>query len=128
MKAWGWYRAYCWLAFALHGLWVALWIVILLDPQRAITLLPPADPPIPETVATLPAKVFIATGLFFGVGSIAVLRHPKNPQGYAMHVTNLALGACSCILTPIALPLLLAFLKPQSKEWFAGPPETNSDN
>lgn len=128
MKVWGWYRAYCWLAFALHGGWVALWVAIFFDPQRALALLPPADPPIPETIATIPAKIFISTGIVFGIGSVAVLRHPRNPQGYAMHVTNLALGACSCVLTPVALPLLLAFLKPENKEWFAAAPETKPNS
>ena len=125
-KAVVWYKVYCHL-FALlnfytawHGLKVAR------DPHALILDVRPlrelaVDQETTQIVANAVAMVgwsLVAMGVAFGVAAFSLPHAPDNKKTWVAHLVHIVFGATSCVLTPLCLPLLFAWLKPEVKEWF----------
>lgn len=126
-KAWTLYQLYCVVAFLLHmamawGLWR-----IIQDPYPIGLTLSPNDIDIAEYAAETLRKgsvVLLGSSLFFGVGSVAILRFRNTKEAWMTHMINLALGALTCVLLPLAVPVGLMMMRPDFKDWFIREPGT----
>lgn len=124
-KAWMLYQLYCVVAFLLHMVlaW-GLWRVIQ-DPYPVGLTLSPNDIEIAQYAAETLRKgciVLLGTSLFFGVGSLAILRFRDTKEALITHLINLALGALTCVLLPIAVPVGIMMMREDFKEWFIRAP------
>lgn len=119
---WPWYWVFCSLQAALHL--VAAWHLwgVIQEPVTVMGSLPPMDPETFDQAAAtiaLGAKLIFATVVFFGVAMLFVPRMRFDRNAYWVHLTNLVLGTLGCVLTVIALPLLLKWMRPETKAAFA---------
>lgn len=124
-KAWMLYQLYCVVAFLLHIVlaW-GLWRVIQ-DPYPVGLTLSPNDIEIAQYAAETLRKgciVLLCTSLFFGVGSLAILRFRDTKEAWITHLINLALGALTCVLLPLAVPVGMMMMREDFKEWFIRAP------
>lgn len=106
-----WYVAYC-IAMAVLYVIVAVMggILLTMDPVRS-----------GQDAATVKvqATIMIAIGipLIFIFGCAPFL--PKKPWAWITGIVLLALGMTSCCCLPAAIPLLIFWLKPECREFFA---------
>lgn len=129
------YQVYCVLTFLMH-MAVVYWLWWIY--QNSGSLLAPGSPfspsvtPEDQALADLvelskdllrkAGVVFIGSSLFFGVGSLAILRFRDTKEAWITHLINLGLGALTCVLLPLAVPVGLMMLKADFKEWFIRAP------
>ncbi len=126
-KAWMLYQLYCVVAFLLHMVlaW-GLWRVIQ-DPYPVGLSLSPNDLEIAQFAAETLRKgciVLLGTSLFFGVGSLVILRFRDTKEAWVTHLINLTLGALTCVLLPLAVPVGMMMIREDFKEWFIRAPTT----
>ncbi len=115
----GWYRSLCGLLAAAHGLLAYGGLTLAQnglclegnDPEILIHL---GDPGLLMRLGWILA----ATAAFFGLANLAFLFLPRRPWAYGVHLSNIIGAVCLCCPAPLALPLLLAWMKPQIKAWF----------
>ena len=62
-----------------------------------------------------------AMGLIFGITAFSLPQAPDNRKTWVAHMVHILFGATSCVLTPLCLPLLIAWFKPEVKEYFGVP-------
>jgi hypothetical protein len=108
------YRAYCFASAGLNLLLaaVSVWMIV-----RKEAL---ASEWVPGSVWLLAGAMFLPTAVAFGLLNLWLSRVQRRPGHWAMHLGNICLGVASCCLTPLCLPLLLAWLRPEVKQWFGG--------
>ncbi len=121
-----WYDVYCYLFSALN-FWTA-WhgLVAARDPMKVVYstsfLADMANDQ--ETIDRLEFAVrvggwcFLGTGLVFGIAAVSLPRAPVNKKTWIAHLVHILFGATSCVLAPLCIPLLFAWLKPDVKEHF----------
>lgn len=112
-RAVAWYRFYCHV-FALFNVFllgISVWF-ILRHEELANEI--------------VNAKVIFWTGLACAPVALTISvvnywllmsKRLKNP--WSIHMGNIAAGLTTCFLVPLALPLLLAWFKPEVKAWYA---------
>ena len=101
-----------------------LWRVIQ-DPYPVGLTLSPNDIEIAQYAAETLRKgcvVLLGTSLFFGVGSVAILQLRHTKEAWITHLINLGLGAATCVLIPLAVPVGLMWMRPEFKAWFIREP------
>ena len=83
--------------------------------RRQIADWPPKDEPGAILVYGL---VFLVLGVVllavFAVGFVL----PRKPWAWVAHLVLIAIGLTSCCTMPAAIPLLVAWLKPDLRAWF----------
>lgn len=57
-------------------------------------------------------------GVFFGTIAFTLPHAPDNKKTWTAHLVHILFGATSCVLTPLCIPLLVAWLKPEVKAYF----------
>jgi hypothetical protein len=122
-----WYKVYCYL-FALLN-FASAWkgFSLVRDPHGVINKYAflreqAIDQQTTDLVAMMVVTVgwtLVALGLVFGVTAFTLPLAPDNKKTWVAHLVHILFGATSCVLTPLCLPLLVAWLKPEVKEWFA---------
>jgi hypothetical protein len=112
-KAVVWYRVFCHL-FALFNLLlfgISVWFILKHD-QLANEI--------------VSSGVVLVTGLVCAPMSLAIVvanywllnaKLLKNP--WQTHLGNIAAGLATCFLVPLALPLLIAWFKPEVRSWYS---------
>jgi len=71
----------------------------------------------PGFVLTLSRGVFWL-GLALGLGNALFLILPRTGWAYALHLANLSMAVASCIWSPLAGPLLVAFSRGEVKRYY----------
>jgi hypothetical protein len=107
------YRSYCLLAALLNFVVAAGAVWLIVDRHRL------ASEYVPAEAWALAGWMFLPTGIGFGLLNVWLFRVRRRGQEWAMHLGNIVLGVASCCLTPVCLPLMLAWLRPEVKEWFS---------
>lgn len=125
-KAVAWYKVYCYLFSALN--FVTAWegLAIARDPYGVISRYrwlrdQAVDQQTTDILATMVRSIgwtFVATGVFFGIAAFSLPLAPDNKKTWTAHLVHILVGATSCVLTPLCLPLLFAWLKPEVKRYF----------
>ncbi|HUF04943.1 MAG TPA: hypothetical protein VMM38_12305 [Aridibacter sp.] len=108
-KTFFWYRVYCGGMFALYGLLVlmGIWLVY------AGTSLHMDDP---ET-AVAAGIIYGTLGAVFAVTYFIALVLPRRSYNWIVGIVMIAIGLTSCCFLPAALPLLIFWLKPETKAY-----------
>jgi len=106
-----WYRVYCWALAAMYFLVVNLGVFFLLMP-------PEKD--LPVALKTAYGAVMLAVG--GGLLALAVIgaRVPPKAWGWTFGLVLICIGFTSCLTLPASIPLLIHWLKPETKAWFEG--------
>lgn len=125
-KALIWYDVYCYLFSALN-FWTA-WhaLAAVRDPMRVVygnsyladRAMDRESVDMLEFAVKVGGWCFLVTGTFFGIVALSLPRAPVNKKTWVAHLVHIVFGATSCILTPLCVPLLFAWLRPDVKEWF----------
>ena len=61
---------------------------------------------------------FVICGLVFALANLLLPLLPKKPWTYMLHLVNIISGGLTCILLPVAVPVLIGWLKPEARELF----------
>lgn len=109
-KAVAWYRFYCGAAASLNfGLVLAGVAMIAFSGQWA--------------TETVPKDAMIAFGgglilncVLFGILNVWIPKY-RGPSAWGLHLVNLCFGIASCVLAPIAVPVLVAWCRPEVKDY-----------
>jgi hypothetical protein len=111
--AWKWYVALCLLLAALNlglialGMWAMQNDAYLArETQNA-----------PGTFRMY-GTTYVAFGIVFAIGNLALPLLPKRPWSYVLHMTNILAAGLTCILLPIAIPVFIGWLKPETRDFF----------
>ncbi|MBS1715967.1 MAG: hypothetical protein JST30_16695 [Armatimonadetes bacterium] len=107
-----WYGVYCVLQAVLNLVWfgLAVWLVV---KNKEV-----ANEYFPAGFFLAGGLFLMPTTLFVGVGNVWLMFRPRTKKAWSMHMGNLAVGAGTCVLTPLALPLLFAWFRPAVREWY----------
>lgn len=62
--------------------------------------------------------VLIAIGIVLFTAYVAALLLPNTPGVWVFHIVLIAIGLSSCCLWPATIPLMIAWLKPETQSWF----------
>lgn len=109
-----WYRAFCVMMAAVHGL-LALGALKLALNRFDFRDLDPAFDPTPLVWI---GWVIVATAAIFGLANLGLLLLPRRTWAYGLHLGNLVGAVLLCCPAPLAGPLLWFWLKPEVKAWF----------
>jgi len=116
--AWRFYVAYCWCSFLLHAAWIAF---LVLGWQHRVGLIEQYageyDPSYDAVLGPFLGGL-ILVALVFGVGALFLIRTRRTPGAWVTHLINLAIGASTIILAPIALPTIFLWFRPETRAWF----------
>lgn len=72
-----------------------------------------------ELVVLLAGWTFVGVGLVFGIAAFTLPRTPDNKKTWTAHLVHLVFGMTSGILLPLCLPVFIAYLKPEVKEYYS---------
>lgn len=70
-------------------------------------------------VLTKMSLPLLANFLFFTGVNVWLPHAPRAKNWHTIHLINLILGALTCVLAPLCVPVALAWTKPEVKAWFA---------
>lgn len=111
-KTFFWYRVYCAVMVLLYLLVIGLGLFLLLAPPTAGT-----REYSPQEL-TIMGGVYIAVGaVLFLIFAVALFLPPK-PYNWIVGIVLMALGMTSCCFLPFLIPLLIYWLKPETKAYF----------
>jgi hypothetical protein len=108
-----WQRAYCvamallYVAVTLGGLAMAVFHEELADAETS-----PG-----ETIVVGLVLAVVGAGLAVGFGVAPFL--PRRPWTWVFHVVLIGLGMTSCCCLPATVPLLVFWIRPETRAWFA---------
>lgn len=109
-KTFFWYRIYCAVIAALNLLVAILGIVI-------VVVRPKVQNQTPEEVLIM-GIVYAVVGLIvFLIFAVATFLPPK-PFNWIVGIVMIALGFTSCCFVPFCIPLLIFWIKPETKAFF----------
>jgi MFS family permease len=69
--------------------------------------------------AVVQGVIMAGLGVVLMALSIVALVAPRKKWGWIVNVVLIGLGCSSCMCMPAAIPLLIFWLKPETKRWFA---------
>jgi hypothetical protein len=111
-KAVAWYRFYCGLAAVLNfGLVLFGVAMIAFSGQWASETVPK------DAMIAFGGGIILNCALF-GVLNVWIPKYRGN-TAWGLHLVNLCFGIASCVLLPVALPVLVAWSRPEVKAYYA---------
>ena len=112
-KAVAWYRAYSFLIVGFNAvLFLLCGAYVAFHDQLANEL-------ISGTVNLWAGLLCAPMALGLVAYNVRALRSKNLRNPWSVHMGNIAIGICTCVLAPIALPLLLAWFRPEVRQWYA---------
>lgn len=109
-KTFFWYRVYCLVLFVIYLLVAGIGIILALVPYEVN----PENPA--EAIA-----MGVAYGLIGGILALvygAAIFLPRKPFNWIFGIVMIAIGMTSCCFLPATIPLLIFWLKPETKAYF----------
>ena len=64
------------------------------------------------------AAVLMILGIVLFIAYVVALVLPKSSGAWVYHIVMIAIGLTSCCLWPVTIPLIIAWLKPPTQQWF----------
>lgn len=114
----GWYRAYAgfmaflYLLVAVGGFFLIKYMDFILANSNQMT---PAE-------IKIRGFVMVAMGIILFTAFVAALLLPNTSGAWVFHIVLIAVGLSSCCLWPATIPLMIAWLKPETQRWFGRNP------
>ena len=109
-KAFLWYRVYCGVMVAIYFLVAALGAVLAV--YRPTTREYSSD----ETM--IMGIIYAIAGVIFLIVFAVFLFLPRKPYNWIVGIVAIAIGMTSCCLVPFMIPLLIYWIKPETKAFF----------
>ena len=113
-EIWTWYLVYAIGMAVMYG-FVALLGVAYLAGAGFLPAVSPSDQLVFGIYGVLCLVMGIGFGVAFGVAPFL----PKKPWAWVYHLVLICLGLTSCCCMPVCIPLLIQWLKPETKAMFA---------
>ena len=63
-------------------------------------------------------QVMVAIGIILFTAFVVALLLPNTSGAWIFHIILIAVGLSSCCLWPATIPLMIAWLKPETQRWF----------
>lgn len=108
-KTFLWYRVYCGVLFALYAAVAVLGIVMVFASQ-GMTGQEAQD-------AIVMGAVYGIMGVVFAIAFGVALLLPRKPFNWIVGIVMIAFGLTSCCFLPATVPLLIFWLKPETKAY-----------
>ncbi len=109
-KTYFWYRVYCAALALLYLLFMGLGI--------ALTILRPESSGSSAAENVLLGTIYTILGAFFALVFIVALFLPRKPYNWIVGIVMIAFGMTSCCFLPATIPLLIFWVKPETKAFF----------
>lgn len=110
---WKWYVAYCVFMAVLYLLCIVLGVIFLTAAPTEFD-----RPPTSPEEARLVGVVFIVVGLVLAVPFASGPFLPRKPWAWTFGLVLICIGLTSACCLPAAIPLLIFWLKPETKTYF----------
>ncbi len=108
-----WFQVYCVVLAVLYLLFAGFGAALLLVDPAAMDMAP--------TEANIVGAMLLLTGLFFLVASILPLLLKPRPWVWVYDLVVICGGMTSACFIPLCVPLLIFWIKPEVRAWFANP-------
>ena len=109
-KAFLWYRVYC-------GLMIALYLLVTVVGVFLAVVQPQSGTNSPEEMLITGIVYAVLGGIFFLVFAVALFM-PRKSWNWVVGIVMIGLGMTSCCFLPFLIPLLIYWLKPETKAFF----------
>lgn len=109
-KVFVWYRVFCGLIALVSLVWVLMGVIAIANNGSRPT---PKD----QNDAILGGIMFLVYGLFYFIPYLLALFIPPKPKHWVFGIILIALALLSCFF-PFAVPLLIYWVKPETKAYF----------
>ena len=109
-KTFFWYRVYC-------GTMTALYMLVAAAGATLAFLRPPIDGQSPEETLIMGVVYGILGAVFFLAYLVAFLL-PAKPYNWIVGLVMIAIGMTSCCMWPVVIPLLVFWIKPETRRFF----------
>lgn len=109
-KTFMWYRIYC-------GVMVGLYYLIAAT-GTALAIIQPVSPGQPQYESLVVGIIYTILGVVFGTMYLIALFLPRRPFNWIVGIVAIALGMTSCCFLPALVPLLIFWVKPETKAYF----------
>jgi MFS family permease len=109
-----WYKIYA-------GFMIFLYALCMIGGFMLLNYLPTVTASAPEISATelkVRAVILIVIGVVLFVAYAVALVLPKSPGAWVYHLVMIGIGLSSCCLWPATIPMMIAWLKPETQRWF----------
>jgi hypothetical protein len=109
-KTYFWYRVYCAVLVAIYLFLMGIGILLVFfQPESG------ANSPEENLIVGL---VYAILGLVFAVIFLVAIFLPRKPFNWIVGIVMIAIGMTSCCFLPATVPLLIFWLKPETKAFF----------
>jgi cell division protein FtsW (lipid II flippase) len=109
---WRWYVAFCWLLAAANFGLAILGLDMIRQPEKFTSEVFDL-----ETIRQI-GMLGLGTGIVFIVLNILMTRLPTKPWAWVTHLTNILVPMVFCCPIVICIPLLVAWMRPETKAHF----------
>jgi cell division protein FtsW (lipid II flippase) len=109
-----WYRVYCVLMALLYLLVAVIGGFIIVFGQQIAA----EDPELSAAEALIMGWMFVAVGVVLIVPFVAALALPRRHWVWIYHLVMICIGLTSVCCLPVTVPLLIFWIKPETKAWF----------
>ena len=110
----GWYRVYAGFMAFIYLLTAIGGFFIIKNMEALATGTRGMDP----TELKIRGFVMVALGIILFTAFITALLLPNTSGAWIFHIVLIAVGLSSCCLWPATIPLMIAWLKPETQRWF----------
>lgn len=115
-SVWRWYQVLCVFLAVVNAVLAALgvWIGTNLDWLVSLSENPESD----RAALAQGGPVLIGTGIAFAALNLMLLTFPRKPWAYLVHLGNILAAIFLCCPAPLAIPLLIFWIRPEAREYF----------
>lgn len=120
-----WFRVYCavmilvYIAVAVLGGWVASNPSVLTSNNPNPS--PTSSMPTSQEEALFVGVIYCGMGAFFAIVHIVPFLLPRRFGVWVFSIVVIALGMTSCLTWPATIPLLIFWVRKETREWFKNP-------
>ena len=109
-KAFFWYRVYL-------GVLAAIYLLMAVGGAALSYLQPPGENQTPQEMLIMGIFYGVAGAIFFLIFGIALFL-PRKSYNWVVGMVMICLGMTSCCFLPFLIPLLISWIKPETKAYF----------
>ncbi|NNE98430.1 MAG: hypothetical protein HKN25_05340 [Pyrinomonadaceae bacterium] len=109
-KTYFWYRVYCMVMLVIYLMVIGIGVLVM--------VLPPDSPSQSPEENLIIGTVYAVLGVIFAIIYGIALFLPRKPYNWIVGIVLIAIGMTSCCFVPACLPLLIFWIKPETKAYF----------